>query len=99
MTTDLDELKDRRERAGLADHIGSAFASVPRPDPPITEGRPLNEDVERALAWKFREQITAAEAWELRMDLSSLKPEAFVYYMPALLRVILLGDSCVDSLA
>ena len=98
MTTDLDELEDRRERAGLADHIGSAFASVPRPDPPITEGRPLNEDVERALAWKFREQITAAEAWEVRMDLSSLKPEAFVYYMPALLRVILLGDSCVDSL-
>ena len=62
MTTDLDELEDRRERVGLADHIGSAFASVPRPDPPLTEGRPLNEDVE------------------------------------ALLRVILLGDSRVDSL-
>jgi hypothetical protein len=98
VTTDLDELEDRRERADLADHIGLAFASVCRPDPPITEDGPLNEDVERALAWKSREQITAADASEVRTDLSSLKPEAFVYYLPALLRVILIGDSYVDSL-
>jgi hypothetical protein len=98
VTTDLDELEDRRERVRLADHIGSAFASVCRPDPPITEGDTLNEDVERALAWKSCEQITAADASEVRTDLSSLKPEAFVYYLPALLRVSLIGDSHVDSL-
>jgi hypothetical protein len=98
VTPDPDELEDRLERTALADRIGSAFASVCRPDPPITEGGPLNEDVERALAWKSREEITAADASEVGTDLSSLKPEAFVYYLPALLRVILIGDSYVDSL-
>ena len=38
------------------------------------------------------------DASEVGTDLSSLKPEAFVYYLPALLRVIPIGDSYVDSL-
>ena len=99
MTTYPDELKERQERTELADHIGSAFASRSRPAPPITEGEgPLNEDVERALAWKYADQLTTADAWNVRMELPLLRPEALVYYLPALLRIILTGPSYVDSL-
>ena len=75
MTTDLDELEDRRERLGLADHIGSAFASVPRPDPPLTEGRPLNEDVEVAAA-----RASWACVGDSRVD--SLHDSVFTLLMP-----------------
>jgi hypothetical protein len=99
MTEDPDELEERREREELADRIGSAFASVPRPDPPVTEGTgPLHEDVEAALAGKPAGEVTAADAWEVRMDLGSLTPPAFAYYLPALLRIVLVDDEYVDAL-
>jgi len=99
MTEDPDELEERRVRADLAQRIDAAFAPVPRPHPPITEGTgPLNEDVERALAGKPAGDVTAADAHEVRMDLPYLTPEAFAYYLPSLLRILLTGDTYVDSL-
>jgi hypothetical protein len=94
--TDEDDLTARSE---LADRISAAFASVPRPEPPITEGRgPLNDDVERALGGKVADDVTAADAREVRTDLGYLRPDAFAYYVPVLAQIALLSDEDVDGL-
>jgi hypothetical protein len=99
MAEDPEEIAERGERADLAERLRAAFADVPRPDPPITVGTgPLNEDIERAIAGKTADEITAADAREVRHDLPYLSPEAFIYYLPALLRVILTEDTYVDGL-
>ena len=94
--SDEDDLPARSE---LADRIGAAFASVPRPEPPLTEGHgPLNDDVERALGGKAAGDVTAADAREVRADLGYLRADAFAYYVPALARIALLSDEDVDGL-
>jgi hypothetical protein len=99
MAEDPEEIAELRERGDLAKQIAAAFADLPRPDPPITVGAgPLNEDIERAIAGKTADQITAAEAREVRHDLPYLSPAAFIYYLPALLRIILTDDTHVDGL-
>jgi hypothetical protein len=99
MSEDAEELKERREREELAERIKVAFAGVRRPDPPVTAGAGLlNEDVERALSGKSADDVTPTEALEIRGDLRCLTPEAFVYYLPALLRIILIGETYVDAL-
>jgi hypothetical protein len=94
--TDEDDLP---VRSRLADRIAAAFATVPRPEPPVTEGHgPLNDDVESALAGKAAGDVTAADAREVRTDLGYLRADAFAYYVPALARIALLCDEDVDGL-
>jgi len=83
----------------IAHEIEAAFAGVPRPDPPLTIGDgPIQDDVEQALAGKGASELTADDATEVRLDLWLLTPEAFAYYVPALLRIALSGDDEVDGL-
>ena len=98
MTTDPDELEELRERDSLADAIATAFAPVPRPERPVARGvGPMPEDVERALGGKSAGEVTAGDARAVRVDLGYLTPPAFVYYLPALLRVALAGGEQAEG--
>lgn len=86
-------------RSALADRIGAAFANLPLPEQPVTEGHgPLNGDIERALGGKAAGDVTATDARAVRTDLGYLRPDAFAYYVPALARIALLCDEDVDGL-
>jgi hypothetical protein len=83
----------------LAQEIEAAFAGVQRPEPPLTLGDgPTQDDVEAALAGKDAAELTPDDAAQVRLDLWSLTPRAFAYYVPALLRMALDGDVEVDGL-
>jgi hypothetical protein len=97
--SDSDELEERRVRERIADRLTQAFASVPKPPPPVTVGgSPLADDVENVLAGKDADALTTDDAREVRGDLSLLTGPSLRYYLPALLRLILLGDTHVDGL-
>jgi hypothetical protein len=99
MLEDDDELREARARTGLRDRIERTFATVPRPDPPLTEGTgPFNEDVEQALGGKTWDEVTPADAHAARLGLWLLAPDAFRYYLPAMLRLAL-GGTYVEGLA
>ena len=98
MTPDADEREERRVREGIADRLGRAFASVPKPSPPVTTGGPLADDVEKVLAGKDAGALTADDARDVRGDLRLLTAPALRYYLPALLRLILVGDTYIDGL-
>lgn len=86
-------------RSQLAETIAAAFASVPQPDPPLTiEGGPFERDVEAALGGKSADELTPEDALAVRLDLWALTPEAFRYYVPALARMFLVGETEVDAL-
>jgi uncharacterized protein DUF6714 len=94
-----DELEESRARAALWQQIDEAFAAEPRPEPPVTEGvGPFNDDVEQALAGKPADRVTAEDAGESRLGLWLLTPAAFRYYLPALLRHVLVPERYVDGL-
>jgi hypothetical protein len=85
--------------AWLAEQIRAAFADVPQPDPSLTIGAgPLEHGVEQALAGKSADDLEPADALAVRLDLWTLTPEAFQYYVPALTRMFLVGDTAVDAL-
>lgn len=100
------ELSDREDpvvqdpvRTELADRIAAAFDSAPQPDPPLTiEGGPFERDVDAALSGKSADELTAEDALAVRLDLWALTPEAFRYYVPALARMFLVGETEVDAL-
>ena len=100
------ELSDREDpavqdpvRTALADRIAAGFDSVPQPDAPLTiEGGPFERDVDEALAGKSADELTAEDALAVRLDLWALTPEAFRYYVPALARMFLVGETEVDAL-
>src|SRR5207253_1099641 len=90
--------EELRERDELAEAIATAFAPVPPPGRPIAEGiGPMPEDVERALGGKSPDEVTARDARDVRVDLGYLTPAAFVYYLPALLRIALAGGEQADG--
>jgi hypothetical protein len=90
---------DDTQRRRLAEEIEAAFGDVPRPDPPLTLGAgPMQDDVEDALAGKDAGELTADDALAVRLDLWSLTPDAFRYYVPALLRLALADPDAVDGL-
>lgn len=85
--------------ARLAEELRAAFADVPQPDPSLTIGAgPLEHDVEQALEGKSADDLTPEDALAVRLDLWTLTPEAFRYYVPALTRMFLVGDTDVDAL-
>ena len=67
MTSDADEREERGVREGIADRLGRAFASVPKPSPPVTRGGgPLADDIEKVLAGKDAGALTADDARDVR---------------------------------
>lgn len=99
MTSDAEEREERRVREGIADRLRRAFASVPKPFPPVTRGGgPLADDIEKVLAGKDAGALTADDARDVRGDLNLLTGPALRYYLPALLRLVLVGDIWVDGL-
>ena len=99
MTDDPDEREERRVRERIADRLSRAFASVPKPSPPVTiGGSPLADDIEKVLAGKDAGALTPDDARDVRGDLRLLTGPALRYYLPALLRLILVGDPLVDGL-
>ncbi|MBV9807728.1 MAG: hypothetical protein JO286_11125 [Solirubrobacterales bacterium] len=99
MSDDSEELEERQVRDRIADRLTRAFSSVPKPAPPLTVGgSALADDVEDVLAGKDADALTADDARELRGDLRLLTRPALRYYLPALLRVVLLGEPYVDGL-
>ncbi len=48
---------------------------------------------------KPADELTPADALAVRLDLWALTPEAWRYYVPALVRMFLVGDTEVDALA
>lgn len=97
LTVDPDEEAEQRVRTALADELRDAFASVDLPTPPVTTSSG-NDYVERALAGKPANLITPEDARHVLMDLWLLTPEAYRYYLPALLRIHLTGSTFVDGL-
>lgn len=86
--------------AEIADEIRAAFEDIEPPDSPVTEEPygPLAQPVEDALAGKSAGELTPDDALAVRLDLWALTPEAFRYYVPALIRMLLVGGSEVDAL-
>ena len=80
--------------AEIADEIRAAFEDIELPDPPVTEESygPLGRPVEEALAGKRADKaFTHDDALAVRLDLWALTPEAYRYYVPALVRMLLVG--------
>lgn len=85
--------------AEIADEIRAAFGDVPQPDPPVTlDVGPFESRVEEALGGKSADELTAEDALAVRNDLWALTPDAFRYYVPALIRMLLIGGTEVDAL-
>lgn len=86
--------------AEIADEIRAAFEDIEPPDAPVTEARygSLGQPVEAALAGTRADELTPDDALAVRLDLSALTPEAFRYYVPALIRMLLVGGTEVDAL-
>lgn len=86
--------------AQIADDVRDAFDDVETPTPPVTEDPhgPLGEPVEESLAGKAPDELTADDALAVRLDLWALTPEAFRCYVPALIRMLLVGETEVDAL-
>ena len=99
MTSDPEERDELRARGELAARLDRAFSSTPHPTPPVTWGTgPFNDEIERALAGKNPDQLSPADAYLLRGDLRFLTEEALLYYLPALLRLVLAGEPYIDGL-
>ncbi|GAA3354486.1 hypothetical protein GCM10017744_012710 [Streptomyces antimycoticus] len=96
MTEDeMDELNERRHREEVWAGICAAFESRVRPAVPITFGdRPTAEDVENVLAGKDWQAVTSSDLLRIRLDVNSLKPEAFWYYFRAFAYHALLVEEC-----
>jgi hypothetical protein len=85
--------------AEIADEIRAAFAGVEQPTPPLTLGEgPFEHRVEETLADKSADELTPDDALAVRNDLWALTPDAFRYYVPALIRMLLIGGTEVDAL-
>jgi hypothetical protein len=87
VTIDPDEAAEARERAVLARRLRDAFSFVPRPAGRVTNScGPFADDVQAALGGKAADEITVADAHQVRTDLALL------------IRMVLVGETFVDGL-
>jgi hypothetical protein len=83
----------------IAEALSAAFSKLEPPAPPVTIGNgPIEQTVESVLAGREADDLTPEDALAIRLDLWTLTPEAFAYYVPALARMLLADKMAVDAL-
>jgi hypothetical protein len=83
----------------IAEALSAAFSELKPPDPPVTIGNgPIEQTVESVLGGREADALTPDDALAIRLDLWTLTPDAFAYYVPALARMLLADKTAVDAL-
>lgn len=78
---DADELVELHERAIVWDAIRAAFAWRVRPLGRVSDvGSPIADDVADTLSGRDWWEVSARELQRIRIDINTLRPDAFWYY-------------------
>ncbi|SEB76880.1 hypothetical protein SAMN05216483_0383 [Streptomyces sp. 2131.1] len=94
MTEDeLDEENERVRRSEVWQGILAAFGCRRPPPPPLTyRDSPMADRVEQTLNGKDWNSLTPEELLAIRLDLTTLRPEAFWYYFASFTHNALLAE-------